>query len=136
MKVSRTRLAQVIADRSLQSNVSTKQLSAEIAAYLLSEGRTGELDSLLRDVMQLRSDAGVVEVTALSSHDLAPAVRSEIEKIVHELQPNARVVIISEVHDANVVGGVKLEFANEQLDLSVRAKLNRFKQLTAATGGL
>jgi F-type H+-transporting ATPase subunit delta len=136
MKVSRTRLAAIIADRTLSTTISERDLSQEIAAYLLSEGRTGELDSLLRDVMQVRAENGIVEVSAISSHEISAVVRADIEAIVRELQPHASSVIISEVLDPSVIGGVKLEFANEQLDLSVRAKLNHFKQLTAATGGL
>jgi F0F1-type ATP synthase delta subunit len=31
-----------------------------------------------------------------------------------------------------VIGGVRLSLANQQLDLSVESKLNKFKQLTAA----
>ena len=136
MKAPRTRLATLIAERSLKSGASTKKLAEEIAAYLLAEGRTGELDSILRDVMQYRADSGVVEVKAISAHELDVKVRSDIESVARELYPAAQQVIISEEHDANVVGGVKIELANQQLDLSVRAKLNRFKQLTAVTGGV
>ena len=136
MKAPRTRLAAMIAERSLKSDASTKKLAEEIAAYLLAEGRTDELDSILRDVMQYRADHGVVEVTAISAHELDAKVRSEIKSVARELYPDAQQVIISEEHDSSVVGGVKIELANQQLDLSVRAILNRFNQLTAVTGGV
>jgi F0F1-type ATP synthase delta subunit len=134
MKVSRTRLAAVIAERA-QQNISAKRLSHEIAAYLLAEGRTDELDSVLRDLMQYRADHGIVEVIGVSAYPLNSEVRHDIEGVARELYPDAKQVIISEEHDENVIGGVTIELANQQLDLSVRAKLNRFRQLTAAPGG-
>lgn len=131
MKTPRYQLAAVLAERSLGS-VNEQTFAEEIAAYLLDEGRIGELDSLLRDVWQYRSDHGIVEVLAHSAHELTPDIRADIEREVRRVNPGAKKIIVTEVIEANVVGGVRLEFANEQLDLSVRAKLNRFKQLTSA----
>jgi len=135
MSVSRSRLAAIIAER-CQKPDSAKALSQEIAAYLLAEGRTGELDSILRDVMQHRADKGIVEVIAVDAHPLSAGVRLDISSLIRGLYPAAKQIIISEELDANVIGGVRLELANQQLDMSVRSKLNRFKQLTAATGGI
>lgn len=132
---SRSRLAAIIAERSEQT-VGAKTLSQEIAAYLLAEGRTGELDSILRDVMQYRADHGVVEVTAVDARPLSESVRSDITSLIKGLFPAAKQIIISEQIDASIIGGIRLELANQQLDLSIKSKLNRFKQLTAATGGM
>lgn len=128
-KLPRHQLAAVLAKQSL-GQFNEKKFSDEIAAYLLAEGRTGELDSLLRDIMQYRADQGIVEVIAVSAHDLTDKVRKEIEAQIRELYPSAKQIIITEEYDPSVIGGVKIELANQQLDLSVRAKLNRFKQLT------
>jgi len=133
-KISRHRIAAAIADQ-IDLAKDEKTLSREIAAYLLSARRTGELDSVLRDIMQLRADRGIVEVVAATAHPLTSATRKDIEATVRTHFPSAKTVIVSEAHDPTVVGGVRLELANEQLDLSVRAKLNRFKQLTMNTTG-
>src|SRR5665213_1883602 len=135
MKDSLSRIAAIIADRS-RGSTGTKQLSQEVAAYLLDEGRTGELDSILRYIMQYRADHGIVEVIAVSAHSLDARVRADIETRMRGLYPQAKQVIVSEQHDASVIGGVRLELANQQLDLSVRSKLNRFKQLTTVPGGV
>lgn len=105
----------------------------ELAAYLLQEHRAGELDSLLRDVMQYRADEGIVEVVAVSAFPLSDSVRSDIETEVRKLYPQASEVIISHRLDDSIIGGVRLEFANQQLDLSIRNKLNQLKQLTSRT---
>lgn len=132
MKLGRMRLAEIFADRLSDSSISTAQLSQEIAAYLLAEGRTSDLDSLMRDIMQIRADQGLVEVEALTAHPLSLQEKQNIETLVRSQQSGVQTVIISETIDKQVMGGVKLSFANEQWDLSVRAQLNRFKQLTAA----
>jgi F0F1-type ATP synthase delta subunit len=131
MKTSRTRIAHTVADRTLQGD-SKKKLSQEIAAYLLSERRVGDLDSLLRDVQADWAEAGFVEVLAASAHPLTAAVRANVEKRIKSLYPGAKRVIVTEVRDPDVIGGVRLNLANQQLDLSVEAKLNKFKQLTTA----
>lgn len=131
MKTSRTRIAHIVADRAL-SGGSKKRLSQEVAAYLLSERRVGDLDSLLRDVQADWAEAGFVEVLAASAHPLSAAVKVDIEKRIKPLYPNAKRVIVTEVHDPAVIGGVRLSLANQQLDLSIEAKLNKFKQLTTA----
>lgn len=130
MKAPRTRIASTIATRALRSG-SSAGLAKEVAAYLLAEGRVGELDSILRDVQADWADAGYVEVLAASAHPLSADVRASITTQVKSLYPAAKQVIVTEVPDPHVIGGVRLSLANQQLDLSVEAKLNKFKQLTA-----
>ena len=131
MKLPRRLVAVAIAQRTL-ANTDLKQLGDEVAAYLLSERRTGELDSLMRDIMQYRADHGAVEVVAVTAHPLTSAVRADIHKEIQRLYPAAHQIVITERHDVTDIGGFRLELANQQLDLSVRNKLNRLKQLTAA----
>jgi F0F1-type ATP synthase delta subunit len=135
MKTPRTRIASTIADRTLNSKQSgrsdaAKSLAKEIAAYLLTEKRVGELESVLRDVQLDWANNGYVEVLASSAHPLTADVKKQIETQVKRLYPDARQIVVTEVPDPAVIGGVRLSLANQQLDLSVRAKLNKFKQLT------
>ncbi len=134
MKISRHAVAAALAERSLRltSAADVQKLGDEIAAYLLTERRTGELDSVVRDIMQYRADRGIVEVVVVSAFTLSEQVRQDISSQVRELYPDAKQIIISHRHDQSIIGGVKLEFANQQLDLSIRNKLNRLKQLTGA----
>lgn len=130
-KAPRTRLARLLADRTLKQGVS-KRFDREIAAYLLSEGRVNELDSLLRDVVSEWAEAGHVEVTARSAYPLTAAIRADIRREVKKVHPKARAVVINELADPSVVGGVRLNLPDRQLDLSIRSKLNRFKQSVTA----
>jgi len=131
MKAPRTRLAAAIADNTLNSGVS-KDYAKEVAAYLLAEHRVGELDSLLRDVQADWAGKGFVEVVAKSAHTLDADTKAQIATRVKALYPAADQVVVTEVHDASVIGGVQINLADKQLDLSVEAKLNQFKQLMGA----
>lgn len=132
MKIARHQIADVLAKRTLAPGFKVADMRREIAAYLLETGRTGELESLLRDIIEIRAEHGVVEVTAASAHSLTPKLETDIKREVRKQYPHAKQIVITEQIDPNVVAGVRLEFPAEQLDLTVRNKLNRFKQLTTA----
>jgi len=132
MKQPRVKIARLIADRTLKKGVS-RRLSKEVAAYLLSERRVNELDSILRDVQADWAEAGYIEVQAASAHPLSTNVRADITRLVKRLAPDAKTVQLTEIRDPSLIGGLRLNLPNRQLDLSVAAKLNKFKQL-AATG--
>jgi F0F1-type ATP synthase delta subunit len=134
MKVPRYQLARVIYDQLKQAD-DLQQFALELAAYLLSEGRIGELDSIMRDVMQLRAEDGTLEVIAVDAFALSDTVKEEVRSLMKRYFPDAKDIIISESKDASMIGGTKLILANQQLDISIRAKLNRFKQLTAISRG-
>ena len=110
---------------------STKELAQEIAAYLLDTRKTADLDSLLRDVMEYRAVHGVVEAEAVSAHQITEATIKGIEDILKREHPKAKSVRVIPRLDPSVVGGVRIDLANEQLDLSVRDRLDMFKRLTA-----
>jgi F0F1-type ATP synthase delta subunit len=131
MKTSRTRIAKTIADRTLAGDT-PKDYARELAAYLLAEDRVDELDSLMRDVQADWATQGYIEVIARSAHPLSGETKADITKRVQEIYPTAHKIIVTEAIDPEVVGGVRLSLPGQQLDLSVEAKLNKFKQLTGA----
>lgn len=128
--ISRRHLAEVIGERTLHVH-DTKKLAREVAAYLLDTKQTDDLESLLRDVMEYRAQHGVVEAVAVSAHDLPKDVIKDIEAILKGEYPKAKKVHVINRIDPTVVGGVRVEMANEQLDLTVREKIDEFKRLTA-----
>jgi F0F1-type ATP synthase delta subunit len=126
MKINRPKLARNIADRTLKDGAS-KKLSREVAAYLISTGNVYELDSIMRDVQADWAEAGYIEVEAATAHDLSARAEQDISRKIKALYPKAKEVHISQLHDPEVIGGVRLSLANQQLDLSLEAKLNKFK---------
>jgi F0F1-type ATP synthase delta subunit len=129
-KVSRHHLAEVIAERTVHVS-DTKELAREIAAYLLIERRKADLESLLRDIMQYRANRGIVEARVVSAHDLTSQVKDDVEAILKDEYPDAKTLLLRSKLDESVIGGIRLELANEQLDMTVRSKLDTFKRLTS-----
>jgi F0F1-type ATP synthase delta subunit len=128
MKTPRNELVPILAK--LSGTLPAKKFVNEVAGYLLDENRTGELDSLARDLVDYRAKNGVVEVTAVSAHKLTEPAFKEVNQKVKQLYPSVRSIIINQQIDESQIGGVRLEFPGRQLDLSLRAKMNKFKQLT------
>lgn len=131
MKTLRSDIASTIAAHTYYDGIS-KEYTREVAAMLLYEHRAQELDSLLRDIQADWAVHGYVEVLARSAHPISAGVRANIAKRIKILYPKAEKIVVTEVSDPSIIGGVRLQLADQQLDLSVEAKLNRFKQLTVA----
>jgi F0F1-type ATP synthase delta subunit len=131
MPTPRTRIASTIAAHTYYDGIS-KDYSKQVAALLLADGRVGELESLLRDVQADWALHGYVEVLARTAHGLSEEVKKDIVHEVKQLYPKADNIVVTEIIDSRIIGGVQISVANQQLDLSVEAKLNKFKQLTTA----
>ncbi len=130
MKVPRHILAEAIARKTL--NVSDpKRLAREIAAYLLEQRRVAELEPVLRDVLQYRADHGVLEAEVVTAHDIQNHVLTEVKQLLQAAYPNAKQVHVTGHQNPDVIGGLRVDMANEQLDLSVASKLATFKRLTS-----
>jgi F0F1-type ATP synthase delta subunit len=133
MKVSRRKIAQIIASR-IEAGDSFPKLAKEIAAYLLTEKRVEELAPLIRDVIEYRASKGIVEATVTSASDLENKIIKELELYIKSIHPETKRVVINKRINRDLIGGLKLNVINDQLDLSIRAKLNRFRELTNQGG--
>ncbi|HUP26328.1 MAG TPA: F0F1 ATP synthase subunit delta [Candidatus Limnocylindrales bacterium] len=130
MKVPRHILAKTIAERTLNI-ADSKLLAREIAAYLLTERRTAELESILRDVMQYRAGKGAIEAELVTAHDVSQHVVDDVKQLLGRAYPKAKTVHVSPRTDASVIGGLRVDMANEQLDMTIGAKLATLKRFTA-----
>ena len=127
-KFSRTKLAHYIAS----STQPEAELAREVAAFLIDSGKTAELDSLMRDVSDIRArENGVVELTARSAFPLDTETKAQIERVAKGQYPGSTSVIIHEVRDADAVGGVRIELSNADLDLTIRSKLHKLREAIA-----
>lgn len=122
---SRQELAEAILI--LSDKMSDKKLTETVAAFLVENRRTSELDAIMREVSRQREQRdAVTEVTATSAFKLNDAARKTIKTLLGNNQ-----LIINEVVDADVLGGVRLETSELQLDLTVRNRLNQLKAATS-----
>ena len=131
MKQPRNFLVQVIAKRTLHVT-NAAQLAQEIAAYLVSENRVSELTPIMRDVMVIRKQQGVVEAEVVSAHPLDQSALGDVKKLVHKEYPDARKITLLQRADTDTIGGLKIVMPDELLDLSVKRKLVAFKNAAVA----
>lgn len=127
--ISRSVLAQAIAENTMYQADAGK-LKLSIAAYLLEQNRAEDVESLMRDVLKYRAEHGYVEATVVSAYPLSSQVEQDLMNELKKAYPGGKSYLLNQRLDPDVVGGVRLEMATEELDLTVRAKLNRFKRLT------
>lgn len=108
-------------------------VARQIAAYLIDTGKTSELNSLLRDITDIRAEQnGIVELSATTAFALSSEQTAEVEDLVKKQYPSAKQVIIHNELNPDVIGGVSLSMPRASLDLTIRAKLNKLKSLTVA----
>jgi|GEM_PF-961882 len=109
----------------INSGVAKTHIAETMAAYLLSERRTKELDKVARAMMELRAQAGVYEAVTVSAHPLTADINLSLERLVKTQHPKATRVIMQARHDLSLIGGIRLEADQLQLDTTVRNRLRR-----------
>jgi F0F1-type ATP synthase delta subunit len=87
---------------------------------------------MLRDISADWARIGYPEALVRTVFPLTPEARATVSKIVKQRYPKAERVLVTEINDPHVIGGAQISVADQQLDLSVVGKLNKFKQLTGA----
>jgi len=120
----RTELAAVIA-RMLSDRKPVKQLSKEIAAYLLQAHQTKDLDVILRDVMTTRAKDGIIETQITTAFPLSSGVKEEVQKLLSKEYPQANTFVIQESVQPDVLSGIKIQTPDKQLDETARGKLDK-----------
>jgi F0F1-type ATP synthase delta subunit len=95
---------------------------------MVETGETINIDDLVRDIMQLRLENGMVEAVVVAAHEPTEQVLTDIKNLMREHFPDAKQINLDVRIDESVVGGISVQLPQETLDLTVRAKLNRFKR--------
>lgn len=106
----------------LSESAPSSKLPKMVASYLISNRRTADLDKIMRQIAVIRLSKGLSEATITS----AVPINSEIKKQIKSLI-KSKSVLINEVKDKSVIGGVRIEANEYYLDLTVRNRLNKLK---------
>lgn len=120
--LSRRKLAGNMAAR-LSSGESQKTILRELAAYLIDSGRKNEASLIVRDVEAMLVDKGTAIGTVTSARPLSKQAKATVESFIVEQYPSVSTVVLRELVDESLIGGMKLELPGRQLDASVKAKL-------------
>ncbi len=110
----------------IQYGTQSQVVTRKLAAYLLDSRQTRDMPKLMRAIELELVRRGSQEVTITSAHAVADDVAQQLAALLGAKNP-----IFTEVIDPSVVGGVKAVSGEDTIDLTVRAKLNRFKSKIA-----
>lgn len=98
----------------------------QLASYLVETKRTKEADLLARDIEKALQSRGLVVARTQTAHGLEPEQRAEIEDLIKKRYGAKRVVMV-ESEEADLLGGVVVTTAGDELDGSLRRNINRLK---------
>ncbi|QHN42721.1 hypothetical protein GII36_02525 [Candidatus Mycosynbacter amalyticus] len=121
-KLSRRKIAELWAEELLKG----RDITGNIAAYLVTERRVDETDLIVRDTESALAARGVVVADLTSANGLSSESRAAIEKFLI-VSMNAKKVAFREATDPSVIAGVRVETAGQQLDATLRTRLNQLK---------
>ena len=120
-RLTNKELAKFVDDQ-LESGVEASQIANQLAAFLISERRVRDLDSVLRSLTKLRENRGLVEISASSARSLPESIKAAIARLFE-----AKETIYLENIDKNLIGGAMFQTINRRLDLTLVHKLNQLK---------
>lgn len=124
-QISRRQLASFVAG---SLAIGKTEVIDQLAAYLVSERRVKEIDSLVRDIEKALASRGTVVAHVSSVRSLDSAQQSEIETLLKK-RYNAKHVAIDIQTDDDLLGGVVIRTASDELDSSLRRNINRLKAI-------
>lgn len=123
-KLSRRKIAAYFADELLAG----KNVSKQLAAYLIESNRTREAGLLVRDIEAALAERGTLLADVASGRELSSDTQATIKTYLKQKTGAATVHIRSHV-DPYLLGGVRIDTPGERLDATLRHRLN---QLTAS----
>jgi len=127
-KITNNELAGYVVDQ-LEAGVNSELVARRVASLLIDERRTRDASTLLRAIEAALNDRGQTQITVTSAHELTIEIKNQLANILDVKSP-----VITEVIDPSVIGGVKARAGEKEIDLTVRARFNRFKKQVTKQG--
>lgn len=123
VRVSRRKIAAYCADRLIAGDTS---VADQLAAYLVDERRTREVELVVRDIEAALAARGVMIADVASATKLSEATKKAIGSFLTEADGSTR-VYLREALDPSLLGGVKVTTPDAELDATIRRKLTTLK---------
>ncbi len=122
LKISRHRLAVHIA-KQLAEKSAPNTLAQQVAAYLLDNHQSKQVDMLLSDVTAvLAKDYGAVTAKATTAYPLTNELRNQVVSFIKQHE-NAKSVELQEIINHDIIGGVIIQTPSAQFDNTVKTQI-------------
>lgn len=125
MKISRRVLARYIATE-LSSGKSRASVIEALAAYVVVNRLSSQLDLILADIAANLARLGYIEANVTTARPIDGALKAELLEFVKKME-NAENVTLAEHLDPAILGGVIIETPRKRFDASVATKLKRLR---------
>ena len=122
MKLSRGQLADYIVTSG------DKNAVKQVAAYLVSNGRSKEVDLVIREVETLLNNNGRTVARVQSARKLGADEQRAVIKMLKSQDANIQSIEIINEIDPSLLGGVVVRTPEQEVDLSIRGRLNRMQR--------
>jgi F0F1-type ATP synthase delta subunit len=122
-RVSRRKIAAYCAERLIAGD---STVAEQLAAYLVDERRTREIDLVVRDIESALESRGVMVADVASATKLSSDAKQAIETFLASVN-DSKTVHLRETLDANLLGGIKINTPDAELDATIRRKLTTLK---------
>lgn len=126
-KPSRRLLARYAVNQ-LLAGKSARRIAKELAAVIIESKRTLEPEFLVGDIaweLERRKELAVGNV--ISARALDDKVRTELEQQIKKAI-GVKEVLLNEMQDEQLIGGVRIETASRVWDFSVARKLSQLRE--------
>ena len=126
-KVSRSDLAKIIAKLSMTNNLDQTKLAKEVAGYLLTNNMLDQLEPLMRDIQKIwADDFKFVNINAETAFKVELKDLNLLISPFKSLFDKTSNFLVTPIINHKLIGGARLGIGELRLDLSLRAKLNKF----------
>lgn len=125
IRISRRKITVYIADKFAKGGDKTKLIN-ELAAFLIDNKRTNELDLILRDIEYQLLRRGIVLARVTSAFELAAETRAEITKMIKD-NTHATIIELQQFIEPTLLGGVRLDLPGMQLDNTISRRLTTLR---------
>lgn len=100
---------------------------------LVERHRINQVEAIIDQYIQFYNEAnGIAQATVYSVRELTDAEKAELENAFKN-KLNKNEIVIENVVDPSVIGGVRIRVGNTIYDGSISGKLHRFKQNLVST---
>ncbi len=125
-RLSRRKIASYIAERLISED---SQIAAirQLAAFLIDNRRTKEVQLIVRDIEFELQNRGIILAEVTTATDLTDATRKEIERLVGEHADPGRIQLRQFI-DPTVIGGVRIDIPGKRLDATIARRLALFRE--------
>ena len=123
-RLSRKKIAEYIA-QSITAKSDQGPVLVMVAGYLIANQRVKEIDLIMDEVSYELQSYGIVNAQVSTREKLLAETRSNLMSFISE-QTGAKNVLLDEITDPSIIGGMRLKLPRVALDSTINNKLNKF----------